>query len=386
MKNPVHVRFRTMLAAIMLLGLVPAVLHAAGTIRIAAVFAKTGEAAYGFAVLPEFLAARMATDELNAQGGVLGRKIELIEIDNQSTGIGSRQAAEKAVETGAIAVIGATCSSHSLAMAPVLQAAGIPMITPVSTNVKVTLAGDCIFRACFIDPSQAKAMATFASSDLKAKTAVILTDTGTDYSLGLSREFANHFSRLGGRVLWTGDYAASATDFTPLLERVRELEPDAVFIPGDSRSAGFIMKQASLLGIRTTFLGGDGWTDDLYTYGGHTVEGNFYTTHWHQKDPSGLNQSFVREYERRYKSAPFASAALTYDAFMVLVNAIRRAQSLDRASLCSALAATKGFRGVTGDITFDADRNPVAKPTVIMRLEKGGSVYVKTMAGGQDSP
>jgi branched-chain amino acid transport system substrate-binding protein len=207
---------------ILLLSLL-AILHppvlSAEPATIAAIFAKTGIAADDNA--PLFQGVSLGVEEINSQGGLLGRKLEVIEMDNTSNSIGSKQAALKAVELDVVAVIGAAWSHHSLAMAPVLQQAQIPMISPISTNPKVTLIGDFIFRVCFTDPFQGKVMAQFAYRDLKARTSIVLTNVNSDYSMGLAKFFQKSFTQSGGKVLWEGDYKERAIDFSSVLKKVR---------------------------------------------------------------------------------------------------------------------------------------------------------------------
>jgi branched-chain amino acid transport system substrate-binding protein len=167
----------------------PSVVNAADSIKIAAIFPKTGQAVVVSGLRPEFSAIQLAVKELNDGGGLLGRPLELLEFDNQSSALGSKNAALQAIEAKVVAVFGANRSSHSLGMAPVLQAAGIPMLTPISTNPQVTLVGDYIFRVCFIDDFQGEVMATFAAKELQAKTAVVLTNTSEKFSLTLAALF-----------------------------------------------------------------------------------------------------------------------------------------------------------------------------------------------------
>ncbi|MCK7505107.1 MAG: ABC transporter substrate-binding protein [Desulfobacterales bacterium] len=166
-----------------------------------------------------FYAARFAVEEINKKGGLLGKSLELIEIDNQSTALGSKAAAEQAVKNGASAIIGGSRSSYALAMAPVLQAAKVPMISPTATIPELTLTGDCIFRVCFVDDFQGAVMAAFAIRDLKAKTAVVLTNTGNKYSMNLAKVFVQQYKKDGGKILMEGEYLEDVTDFRALLER-----------------------------------------------------------------------------------------------------------------------------------------------------------------------
>ncbi|MFZ5570731.1 MAG: ABC transporter substrate-binding protein [Thermodesulfobacteriota bacterium] len=354
-------------------------IHAADTVKIAAIFAKTGQAVVVPGLRPEFSAIQLAVTELNTSGGLLGRPIEVLEFDNQSTAIGSKQAAEEAVKAGVIAVIGATWSSHSLGMAPVLQANRIPMITPVSTNPAVTMVGDYIFRVCFIDDFQGEVMAAFAVTDLHAKTAVVLTNTGDKYSLGLAAFFMEKFNKLGGKILWEGDYLASTTDFSPQIQKTRGLKPDICFIPGYVRDTGYLIKQAKEMGVSSIFLSGDAMSNDIYRYAREYADGTLFSSHWHPEKADQRSRRFVTAYEKQYGQISDATPALTYDAVMLLFDAVKRAKSLEPSRIREALAKTRNFSGITGDITFDGNRNPVNKSAVILKFEHGASVYVKTV-------
>lgn len=364
---------RTLLLILFLL--FPLQLSAEDNIKIAAVFARTGVAAsYN---MSHFQGIRFALHEINNRGGVLGRKVELVEFDNKSTKIGSKLAAKRAVEEGVVAVIGASWSSHSLGMAPVLQRAGIPMITPDSTNPKVTEAGDYIFRVCFIDPVQAKVMAKFAIGELKAEKAVILTDVRSDYSMGLSKVFRENFIKLGGTVVSELHYKQKQTDFSSQLSRIKQLNTDVIYIAGHDES-GYIVTQARSLGINSVLLGGDGWgSAGFMLKGGNKLSGSFYTTHWSELTESGISSNFVKKFSKFYGHVE-SFAALSYDATMLLVNAISEAGATDRAKIRETLASTNNYQGVTGSITFDKKGDPI-KGVVIIKLEKGKPYYLKTM-------
>lgn len=353
---------------------------AAEPLKIAAVFPKSGSAVTMYEQIghPAMQGVRFAVAELNTRGGLLGRPVELIELDNESTILGSRQAAEKAVSLKVTAVIGAAWSSHSLAMAPVLQQARIPQITPLATSPDVTKAGDYIFRVCYTDNIQGDLLAMFAHQDLKAKRAVVLVNTGDRYSSGLASFFIARTKKLGGVVLAQEDYNSEATDFLPLLRKVQALKPDIIFVPGTQRDAGYIIRQARGFGIKTLFLGGDGWNEGMYRYGGETIEGNYYCTHWHMQSDNPRSRRFVKAFQKTHAGDIIPGTALAYDAVMLLADAIQRAGSSEGAKVRDALAATQSFPGVSGKITFDRDRNPIHKAAVIMRFERGQAVYVKT--------
>ena len=352
---------------------------AAEPAKIAAIFAKTGIAAKDNA--PNFQGINLAVDEINSWGGILGRQLEVVELDNSSNSIGSKEAALKAVELNVAAVIGAAWSSHSLAIAPVMQQAQIPMISPISTNPKVTLIGDFIFRVCFTDPFQGKVMAQFAYRDLNARTAIILTNVNSDFSIGLAEFFQKSFTQSGGKVLWEGEYKEKAIDFSTPLKKVQLLKPDVVFVPGYIKDSAFLIKQARAMEIQSIFLGGDGWSgDEMYQYGGKTIEGSYYSQHWHSKVPFIESQHLQTNYQRKYGTNTMPDfLPPAYDAAMVLAAAIRRAQSVEHKKIRDALAATQNFKGATGTITFDRNGDPLDKVAVILKFENGTSVYVKTI-------
>ena len=351
------------------------------TIKIAAIYAISGEAAFSNKAHVEV--AKFAVEEINAKGGVLGKQIELIEINNQSTALGSKNAAQQAVDLGVSAVFGPIWSSHALGAAPVLQKAKIPMISPGATNPKVTLVGDYIFRGSFIDPFQAKVMANFAVNDLKAKTAVVLTNVGNAYSIEIADFFIKKFTQLGGKILWEGDYASTATDFKKQLEKTKKLMPDVIYLPGYDRDSGFIIKQARKMGISTVFLGGDGWNSgSLSKYGGDAINGSFFTTHWHVNDSSKRSKAYVARIIKRYPGRKIESLdiiPLAYDCIYILAEAITKAESAQPQLIQQELKKTKDFLGVTGNITFDENGDPINKPVVMLKFENGKAEYVKTI-------
>ncbi len=261
-------------------------------------------------------------------------------------------------------------------MAPVLQEARIPMISPNSTNPQVTQVGDYIFRVCFIDSFQGASMADFAIRDLKANTAVVLTNTGDKYSMELAEVFIERFQTQGKNILWEGDYQGEATDFTSQLEHVKRVNPDVVFVPGYYRDSGYIIKQARNMGIMVPFLGGDGWGEGMYDYGGTAIHGNYFSSHWHQDSPYPRSREFVKNYIDHYGEIENVGVPLAYDAVMLLADAIRRANSLEPQRIRNALATTANFQGVTGVISFDENRNPV-KSVVILKFGKDKPEFVK---------
>lgn len=349
----------------------------AESVKIAAIFAETGIASVQNA--PYIQMVELGVEEINKKGGLLGKPVELIVLDNKSTPIGSAIAAKQAVQHKVAAVVGSGLSSHSLAAAPILQEEGIPMITPVSTSPKVTKIGNFIFRICFIDSFQGAAMANFAHKDLRAQTAVVLKNVDEAYSLTLGEYFTDAFKKIGGSVLWEGTYRGKAVDFSIILKKTLKLAPDTIYLPGYIRDSGLIIKQARALGINSIFLGGDAWAE-IYAYGGDAVEGSFHSAPWHQDVKFKKSSHLLKLYKNKFnKDISNTSAPLTYDAVMVLADAIRRADSMDSSIIRDALATTRGFQGATGKITFDNFGDPKGKKVIILKLEKGRKIFHKAI-------
>lgn len=312
---------------------------------------------------------QLAVDEINAAGGVNGRKISLVIEDDQGRTEQAKTVVEKLInQDKVVAVLGEVASSNTLAAAPVAQSAKIPMITPSSTNPKVTQVGDYIFRVCFLDDFQGSSMAKFAANDLKAKTAAILGDVNSDYSKGLTEFFEKEFTKLGGQVVAKEAYTQTDPDFKGQLTKIRNLNPDVVYIPGYYGQVGIIARQARELGMTMPLLGGDGWdSPDLWELGGEGLKNSYITNHYSIDDPTPLIQNFVKNYRTKFNVTPDSLAALAYDAAKVLADAIKRAGGTDSARLRDAINATKDFAGVTGIISLNAERNAV-KPAVVLEV------------------
>jgi branched-chain amino acid transport system substrate-binding protein len=357
---------------IWLLNVTPSV--AAETVKIAAVFAKTGKAALGNT---PFNGVRMAVNELNQRGGILGKSIELFELDNQSTALGSKLAAQKAVKANVIAVFGASWSSHSQAMAPICQTAEIPMLTPYSTNPQVTLVGNYIFRICYIDPFQGRVMANFSYQYLKAKTAGVLINADSKFSEGLAEHFIQNYKKLGGRILFEENYLDKTANFEILVKKINAFRPEVVFLPGYDKDSAYIIKQTRNSGLSTTFIGGDGWSDDMYKLVGDVIEGNYYSSHWHPDSTGIKSQQFIKKF-KDYSDDFDTGSALSYDCVMLFADAVSRAGSLDKSKIRDAIAATENYQGVTGKISFNRNGDPI-KSAVILKFQKETSIFVKTV-------
>ncbi len=321
----------------------------------------------------------LAVAQINADGGVLGKKIRLITEDDQSQAGQPATIVRKLIsQDNVVAILGEVASSKSLEAAPICQQNKIPMISPASTNPKVTEVGDYIFRICFIDPFQGTVVSKFARGRGWKKIAV-LTDVKQDYSVGLAEFFVKDILANGGEIVREQKYSTGDKDFKPQLTSIKAAQPDAIFVPGYYGEVSLIAKQAKLLGIKVPLLGGDGWVgDSLLKVAGKSLDGSFFSSHFSASDKSEKVQNFVKKFQAKYGEIPDDMAALGYDSAMILADAIRRAGTTESAKLRDAIAATKGFDAITGTITLDEKRN-ASKSAVILAIENGGFQFVESV-------
>ena len=329
--------------------------------------------------------AELAVDELNAAGGVLGRQLRLLVEDDQSKPEEASNAVTKLItQDKVVAVIGEVASRRTLAAAPIAQRYQIPMITPASTNEKVTEVGDYIFRVCFIDPFQGEVLAKFAYNDLKARKVAILRDQAQDYSVGLTDSVAQHFAKLGGQVLPPVSYSSGDADFKAALTRIRSEKPDVLFATGYYSEAAIITRQARELGMKIPILGGDGWVGDALQNGRDALNNTYISNHYSGDNPDPIVQNFVTTYKKRFNRDPDAIAALGYDAIKVLADSLTRAQSTEGPKLRDAIASAD-VPGVTGRLKMNSKRN-VDKPAVVQEVTYAGGkvtfVYKTTINPG----
>lgn len=321
----------------------------------------------------------LAIEEINAGGGVLGKKIKLITEDDQSRAGQPATIVRKLIAQDKVtAILGEVASSKSLEGAPICQQNKIPMISPASTNAKVTEVGDYIFRTCFIDPFQGTVMSRFARTKGWKKIA-ILTDVKQDYSTGLTENFVKDFTANGGEIVKEQKFSTGDKDFKPQLTAIKAAKPDAIFVPGYYPEVSLIAKQARLLGLKVPLLGGDGWVgESLLPVAGDSLDGCFFSSHFSADAQAPQVREFVKKFKTKYGETPDDMAALGYDSAMILADAMKRAGTTDPAKLRDAIAATKNHEGITGTISLDARRD-ASKPAVIQTIANGGFQYVETV-------
>jgi branched-chain amino acid transport system substrate-binding protein len=310
--------------------------------------------------------------------------VKVITTDDRSLSDEAKTAVERLInQDKVVALLGEIASSRSIAGAPVAQDAQVPMLSPGSTNPKVTEVGDYIFRACFIDPFQGEALARFAMDSLKHKRFAFLYPINSDYGVGLRNFIADTVKAKGGEIVADLSYTEkSDVDFRGQLTRIKAARPDAIFVTGYYTEAGLIAQQARDLGITVPLIGGDGWdSDQTVQIGKQAIEGSYFSNHYSADEDRPEVKKFVESYKASFKNpdgtpkVPDAMAVLGYDAMKLMADAIKRAGSTDGPKIRDALAATKDFPGASGIITIDEKRN-AKKAIVILKIENGKFKYV----------
>jgi branched-chain amino acid transport system substrate-binding protein len=324
---------------------------------------------------------RLALDEVNAAGGALGKKVRVETLDDRSLPDEAKTAAQRLIDEGVVAMLGEIASSRSLQMAPVCQDSKVPMLSPGSTNPKVTQVGDYIFRNCFIDPFQGTAVANFALNNLKLKRFAVLWPVNSDYGRGLRDFFIDAAKKGGGEIVADESYTEkSDVDFRGQLTKIKAANPEAIFVSGYYTEAGLIAQQARQLGLNIPLLGGDGWdSDQTLKIGKDAVNGCYFSNHYSPDEDRPEVKKFVADYKAKYGGkVPDAMAILGYDAMRIMADAINRAGSTDSAKIRDALATTKNFPGASGLTTIDENRN-AKKSIVIIKIDGGEFKYAATV-------
>lgn len=324
--------------------------------------------------------AILAIEQLNEQGGVLGKKIKAVERDNKSLADEAMSVSADLAGKGMIAQIGPLTSGNVQGCTPVMMDNKIPLIAPAATAVNVTVNEkgetlDYIFRVCFIDPFQGTLMAQFAAENLGAKTAAILKDASSDYGKGLADYFKKTFTEKGGKIVAEEGFVKGDRDFRATLTKIRSANPDFIYVPGYYEEVAPLIKQARELGINVAIGGGDGWDspDMVKVAGDANLNNTYFTNHYSIEDQSPKVVEFVNAYKARYNKEPDAFAALAYDAVQLLAQAIKDANSTNPEDIKNALANIKDFEGVTGKMTIDKQHNPI-KAGVIIEFKDGKQV------------
>lgn len=315
----------------------------------------------------------LAVKEINSKGGVLGKQIELVKVDNKSDNTEAANAAMKlATVDKVVAILGAATSGNTKSAAPIATQNKVPLISASATADDVTVDSngkvrEYMFRTSFSDSFQGVIMANFAFNDLSGKNAAILVDSTSDYSKGLAKKFKERYAELGGKVVTEEAYQQKETDFRAVLTSIKATNPDVLFLPGYYTEVGLIVKQARELGINVPVLGGDGYdSPKLVELAGNDALNNvFFTNHYSSGDTTPEVEKFKEAFNAEYKKEPNAFNALGYDLGYFLADALTRAGEANSEKLKDALASTKDFSGITGTFSVDENHNAIKSITII---------------------
>lgn len=325
----------------------------------------------------------LALKKINEKGVLGGKKLSLVVADTKSEASEATNGMQKLIsQDKVVAVIGPNQSSAVIASGAINNGAKVVDITPMGTNPDVTVdpktkqVKPYSFRTCFIDPFQGTVMASFASNELKVKRAAIYIDNTSDYAKGLAQFFKENFVKNGGQVVIEEAYLQKDTDFKSTLTKIKAAKPDFIYIPGYYQEVGLIVKQAREMGITVPMAGGDGWDSAKLPEiaGKAALENTFFSSLYSPDDTSDLNKEFVAEYKKAYNTNPDVFAALAYDSTLLVAKAIEDAGSADPAKIAEAMAKIKGFKGVSGEVTFNEQHNPI-KSAVIIEHKDGKQTF-----------
>lgn len=356
---------------------------AADVIKIGHAVALTGDSSmWGQA---EKNALEMEIEKINKAGGVLGKKLQLIAYDTRADATEAVNVTKRLVSQDKVsAIIGPGQSGVAIAMTSVTEPGKVPFLATTATNPKVTVDDKTnkvrtyAFRTCFIDPFQGTVAAQFATKELKAKTAAVIYDVGSDYSAFLGKYFVEEFNKQGAKIVANEAFRSNELDFRAILGKVKQANPDVIFVPTMQKEAALVMKQARDLGITAKFVGGDGWgSPDIVTLGGSAVEGSYFVNLASMDDPD--IQTFIKDYKAKFNQEPvLPNPVMAIDGLLAVVDAIKKANSTDPEKITEQLNKTKDLQVLTGKLTIDpVTHNPLNKPAVIQEI-KGGKFIFKS--------
>lgn len=353
------------------------------TIKIGLVASQSGELRpWG---IDSINGAKLAVEEVNAAGGINGKKVELLIGDSQSKAEQGKSAAERLISEGVLGLLGEVASGITIQMGQSAFEKGIPVVAIGATKTDLTDIGANIFRVCYTDAFQGPVMATFAFEELRLRKVAIMTDLKAPYSVGLSESFRKKFEELGGQVVGEEKYEGGNTDFRGQLTKIKDLAPDGMFLSGYFNEVGPIARQARELGITVPLLGGDGWdSSEILQSGGDAIVGGFFCNHYNNREARPEVKAFLDKWKAKYGGEPGTTmGALGYDATMLMIDALKRAESLDSAALIAALENTENFASVSGAITLKGMNGNPPKRALVVELTREGQVFRKAYEADQ---
>lgn len=322
----------------------------------------------------------MAIEEINAAGGINGKKIKHINYDNKSDNDETLAVVNRLIsQDNVLAVLGEATSGKSKIGAQVAQQNKVVMLSPSATNPEVTQIGNYIFRSCFVDPFQGYVMAKFMTENLKFKKAAILRDIKSDYSVGLSNVFTQELKKMGGEIVDDISYQEGDIDFKSQLTSIKAKNPDVIFVPGYYNEVALLAKQLKEMGMKQIMLGGDGWSSpDLYKIAKDAINGHYFSNHYTTESADPKTADFVKKFKAKYNADADVMAALGYDAVYLLAEAIKNAKEVNRETIREELSKIKDFHGVTGKMSMNANRDAV-KSAVVVKIEGPEYKFVTTI-------
>lgn len=327
---------------------------------------------------------KLAVEEINAAGGINGKKVVIVEGDSASKPEQAKLAAEKVLNDKVVAIVGEVSSGNTIQIANSAFDKGVPVIAVGATRTDLTDIGGNVFRVCYTDAFQGPVMAKFAVDKLHAKKIAVLTDNALPYSKGLSESFVAKAKELGGEIVNESTYESGgkqATDYAGVLTNIQKASPDVLFLSGYFTEVGPITKQARAAGIKAVFLGGDGWdSDTILTSGGDGIIGGYFCNHYNNLDTSPVVQDFLKKWRAKHGGSDPATTmgALGYDAMALTLDGLKRAKAMNSKDLIEALENTEGFQGVSGEINLKGQKGSPAKKAIVVEVtKKTGSNWQK---------
>ena len=327
----------------------------------------------------------LALEEINAAGGINGKNLDIVKYDNKSDNTEPASVATRLITQDKVPVIfGAVTSGNTMAFINIAETNKVPVLTATATNPDVTVdpktgkVREYVFRTCFIDPFQGTAMAKFATEELKVKRAAILKDNTSPYSVGLAKFFAKGFTAGGGEIVAEENFTVNDQDFRSILTKIKNLNPDFIYVPAYYEQVGQIVKQAREMGINVAFGGSDGWDSPklIQIAGKDNLKNCYITNHYSPDRDDPKVKEFVTKYKDKFGNVPDALAALGYDTGYVLAAALKNAKEITPEAIKDALKNVKDVEGVTGKISIDEQHN-AKKGLVILEFIDGKQTYKK---------
>lgn len=325
--------------------------------------------------------AELAVEQANEAGGIDGKMIELIIQDSESLPEKGKNAAENLAAQGVVGLLGEVSSGITGQIADVAYETGVPNVAVGATKPSITEQSNNVFRVCYTDDFQGPVMAKFAYDDLGLRKVAVMTDIKQPYSQGLSESFKKNFVDMGGEIIIEENYESGATQFSGQLSNIKESSPDGIFLSGYFNEVGPIAKQARDLGIDKSvkLMGGDGWDSaEILSSGGDAIVGGYFCNHYNEREDRAQVTDFLSAFQAKFGTKPGTTmGALGYDATALMIDALKRADSLDSKALTAAIEDTEGFEGVSGTITLKGQSGDPLKRALVVELQPEGQVFAK---------